>query len=84
MAAVTVLAWKSVIKHLQQLTVELTNKDPVATTSTTRKLLQLSDAIGSAASNALPPATVRKLVNELKVRHRKCQDTDCRHFQPRS
>lgn len=64
MAAAAVVAWKSVIKHLQQLTADPKNEDAVS--SATSELLSLCDDI---SSDALPPATVRKLVNELKVTH---------------
>jgi hypothetical protein len=62
MAAATVLAWKSVIKQLQQLTADPKNKSAVS--ASTSELLALCDEI---SSDALPPATVKKLVNELKV-----------------
>jgi len=63
MTTATVLAWKSAIKHLQQLTADPGNRDAVE--SATSELLSLCDDI---SSKALPSATVKKLVNELKVR----------------
>lgn len=62
--AATVLAWKSVIKHLQQLTADHTNKSAVS--SATSELLALCDEV---SSDGLSPSTVRKLVLELKVCH---------------
>lgn len=62
MAAAAVLQWKSAVKHLQQLTADLSNKRVVD--SATSELLGLCDEV---SSSGVPSATVKKLVTDVKV-----------------